>query len=63
MLNILGFIASVNVALECAGRAMGLVEQALLPDGSLWLWWVISAGWICAALSFLREAVSGGYRG
>lgn len=57
-LRIVGAIACVMAALDCANFATGTVSQHVFSDQMLWFWWVIALGWATNAVWFLIDALT-----
>lgn len=52
-MNIMGPIACVIVALECAENATFKASTILFGTGYEWLWWVAMAAWVWHAIDQL----------
>jgi len=55
-MRITATLGCVIVALDCASKALGEVEQSLFNGQWLWVWWIVAGYW---ALSALVIAVQG----
>lgn len=40
------FVACFTVALDCAGRAIGLSPEHLMPEAYIGVNWILAAGWM-----------------
>lgn len=51
-MRFLGFIASLNVAMDCVLNAMGPEQQSLFANDMAWLWWPGAFLWLGFAIGF-----------
>lgn len=57
--KLVGSLACVLVAIDCAERAMGLQGQVLFSPDALWIWWIVAACWVVNAIgvAVIKESI------
>lgn len=57
MLKMAAIMAFIGEALYCAEYATGEMQQHIVTQPFLWIWWVSGASWLACAIAMLFATI------